>query len=65
MSRIKAIGCRLRLLVQDDDGAVTVDWVVLSAALVTIGLVMISLITPGVYDAGSDISSGVLESTNF
>ncbi|MEO1313405.1 MAG: hypothetical protein AAFV27_05955 [Pseudomonadota bacterium] len=65
MRRIEEIGCRLRLLVADEDGAITVDWVVLTAALVTIAIVVIGVITPGVYDASSDIASGVLESTNF
>lgn len=39
----------------DEDGAITVDWVVLTAALVAIGLIAVAIIRPGVYDTASDI----------
>lgn len=45
--------------VQDEDGAVTVDWVVLTAAIVGIGLVVLNIIRGGVYDAASDIYSSL------
>lgn len=41
--------------IKDEDGAVTVDWVVLTAAIVGIGLVVLQILRPGVYDAASDI----------
>jgi len=41
--------------VKDEDGAVTVDWVVLTAAIVGIGLIVLGIIRAGVYDAASDI----------
>ena len=41
--------------VKDEDGAVTVDWVVLTAAIVGIGLIVLGIIRSGVYDAASDI----------
>ncbi|MEM8786640.1 MAG: hypothetical protein AAGE76_00105 [Pseudomonadota bacterium] len=49
--------------VQDEDGAITVDWVVLTAAVVILGVVVIGIISGGVYQAGSDIYTGVLSST--
>lgn len=40
---------------KDESGAVTVDWVVLTAALVGIALVVVSTIQTGIEDASSDI----------
>lgn len=39
----------------DESGAVTVDWVVLTAALVGIGLTVISTIRGGINEAATDI----------
>jgi len=39
----------------DETGAVTVDWVVLTAALVGIGITVISTIRAGIDDAATDI----------
>ncbi|MHA3977708.1 hypothetical protein ACW9UR_08510 [Halovulum sp. GXIMD14794] len=47
---------------QDEDGAVTVDWVVLTAALVTLGLIVMNIIRGGIYEAASDIYSSVTAS---
>ncbi|MSU88386.1 hypothetical protein GE300_01990 [Rhodobacteraceae bacterium 2CG4] len=47
--------------VKDEDGAVTVDWVVLTAAIVGIGLVVLNIIRGGVYDAASDIYSSLTD----
>lgn len=41
---------------KDEDGAVTVDWVVLTAALVGIGLAVISTIRGGINEAATDIN---------
>ncbi|WP_089235328.1 pilus assembly protein [Tropicimonas sediminicola] len=41
----------------DEDGAVTVDWVVLTAAVVGLGLAAQAVITAGVADLSGDISS--------
>lgn len=49
-------------LAQDEDGAVTVDWVVLTAAVVTIGLIVVNIIRGGIYEAASDIYSSVTAS---
>ena len=39
----------------DESGAVTVDWVVLTAALVGIALTLISTIRAGINEAATDI----------
>ncbi len=39
----------------DESGAVTVDWVVLTAALVGIGLTLVSTIRAGINEAATDI----------
>lgn len=44
----------------DDSGAVTVDWVVLTAALVGLGLAVISVVSTGLEDLSGDIQ-GQLE----
>ncbi len=40
---------------KDEDGAVTVDWVVLTAAIVGLGLVVMTTIRPGVTGAADAI----------
>ncbi len=40
---------------KDESGAVTVDWVVLTAALVGIALVVIGTIQAGIEEASTDI----------
>ncbi len=42
---------------KDEDGAVTVDWVVLTAALVGIALVVISTVKSGIEEASTDIKN--------
>lgn len=41
----------------DESGAVTVDWVVLTAAIVGLGLVVLNAITPGVRTVGTTIAA--------
>jgi len=41
----------------DESGAVTVDWVVLTAALVGLGLAVILAISPGLEDAAAGINA--------
>ena len=43
----------------DESGAVTVDWVVLTAALVGLGLAVIVAITPGLEQAAGDINTSL------
>ena len=53
----------LKSFVKDEDGAVTVDWVVLTAAIVGIALAVILTIRGGINNAAADIAaslSGVL-----
>jgi Flp pilus assembly pilin Flp len=38
--------------VADESGAVTVDWVVLTAAVVGLGVLLFSILTPAVFEEG-------------
>lgn len=49
----------------DDSGAVTVDWVVLTAAIVGIGISVIAAISGGVESASEEIDCGVSVASNF
>ncbi len=42
---------------KDEDGAVTVDWVVLTAAIVGLGIATLAAVSGGVKDLSGDISS--------
>jgi len=44
---------------RDEDGAVTVDWVVLTAAIVGLGIAVISTVAGGVGDLGDDIAAAL------
>ena len=44
---------------KDETGAVTVDWVVLTAAVVTLGLVVFNFVAPAVSDLAEDIGNEV------
>ncbi len=41
----------------DDDGAVTVDWVVLTAAIVGLGIAVLLAVRGGTVDVANDIGS--------
>ncbi|HOZ34952.1 MAG TPA: hypothetical protein PLM52_18930 [Tabrizicola sp.] len=43
----------------DETGAVTVDWVVLTAAVVTLGLVVFNFVAPAVSRLAEDIGAEV------
>lgn len=45
----------------DESGAVTVDWVVLTAAIVGLGLAVITTVTNGVTDIAGDISQEMID----
>jgi len=49
----------VRLFMVDDDGAVTVDWVVLSGAVVALGLGVLVLIEPGVENSTEVVSNAI------
>lgn len=44
----------------DESGAVTVDWVVLTAALVGLGLAVMAVVSGGVEDLSTEISQGLI-----
>jgi Flp pilus assembly pilin Flp len=47
----------LTSFLSDESGAVTVDWVVLTAALVGLGLAVISVVSGGLEDLSGDIAT--------
>ena len=47
----------------DDSGAVTVDWVVLTAAIVGLGLVVMTSVGGGITDLSGDVSTGLKAAT--
>ncbi|MCU0802102.1 MAG: pilus assembly protein [Rhodobacteraceae bacterium] len=44
---------------ESEDGAVTVDWVVLTGAIVALGLLVMSTIRPGITGSASTINTRV------
>jgi hypothetical protein len=48
---------RIKNFGKDEDGAVTVDWVVLTAALVGLGIAVLAAVETGLADLSGDISS--------
>ena len=49
----------INAFVKDEDGAVTVDWVVLTAAIVGIALAIIAVVNKGLTNAASSIAKGL------
>ncbi len=52
---------KMKKYTKDESGAVTVDWVVLTAALVIIGGLVISIIKAGLLDASSAINDNLAQ----
>ena len=48
---------------RDESGAVTVDWVVLTAAIVGLGIAVIAAVSTGVNTLGNRISAAVASQT--
>jgi Flp pilus assembly pilin Flp len=48
----------------DESGAVTVDWVVLTAAIVGLGLVVMNAIDPAIRAAGTTIATDLQEAAS-
>lgn len=48
---------RLNDFLRDETGAITVDWVVLTAAVVSMGLLAIMLVSNSIYDNGREASA--------
>lgn len=53
----------IKTFAKSESGAVTVDWVVLTAAIVGLGLAVMAVVSGGVEDLSGDISSA-LETTD-
>ncbi|MCU0802103.1 MAG: pilus assembly protein [Rhodobacteraceae bacterium] len=49
----------LKTFAKDEDGAVTVDWVVLTGAIVVLGLLVMSTIRPGLTSAAATINTSL------
>ncbi len=49
----------------DESGAVTVDWVVLTAAIVGIAIAVVTLVSGGVEDASGGINDELVVASNF
>lgn len=47
---------------KDESGAVTVDWVVLTAALVLVGVAAVAIYKPALSEAATDISDAITDS---
>ena len=52
-----------KTFLKSESGAVTVDWVVLTAALVGLGLAVMAVVSSGVENLGTDITNS-LATTN-
>jgi len=50
----------IKTFLSDDSGAVTVDWVVLTAALVGLGLAVMSVVSGGIENLSGDINTQLL-----
>jgi len=48
---------KIKTFIADEDGAVTVDWVVLTAALVGLGIAVLAAVETGLADLSGDIAS--------
>jgi Flp pilus assembly pilin Flp len=53
----------LKTFRNDESGAVTVDWVVLTAAIVGLGLVVMTTVSGGLQEAATNISDDIKAST--
>ncbi len=49
----------MRNFLTDETGAVTVDWVVLTAAVVGLGIAVVATIAPGAVSVGDKIGSAM------
>ena len=56
---------RLLKFLSSDTGAVTIDWVVLTAAVISLTLLLISTLAPGTIQRGLTIVESAVISTNF
>ena len=54
---------KIEEFLEEDEGAVTVDWVVMTAAVVGIGTAAVSTVQDGIEALASDISSAISTKT--
>ena len=54
---LKTVFQKIRSYLADEDGAVTVDWVVLTAALVGLAIAVLAAVETGLADLSGDIAS--------
>jgi ABC-type nitrate/sulfonate/bicarbonate transport system permease component len=55
----------IKKYVSDDDGAVTVDWVVITGFVIALTLSVITAISPGMEKRGTEMVDPVTISTEF
>lgn len=55
---------RIKEFVCNEDGAVTVDWIVLTAAIVSMGLIIIASVEGGVSTAADSVSKDIVDKTS-
>lgn len=63
MKRLAQIPALLRRLLQQEDGAITVDWIVLTASIAMLGLAVGFTVSSSVPELASDISTYVEQQT--
>lgn len=51
-------------LMREDDGLVTLEWVALAAAVIILGIGVVTIIKPSVNSAASTVGSNLLSSVN-
>jgi Flp pilus assembly pilin Flp len=54
----------LKSFSSDESGAVTVDWVVLTAAIVGLGLVVMNTVGPAVQDVATNITTDLTQASD-
>jgi len=63
MTILQRFGASARLL-REDEGLVTLEWVALAAAVIVLGIGVVSIIKPSVNTAASVVGSNLLSSVN-
>ncbi|MDG4648250.1 pilus assembly protein [Roseibacterium sp. SDUM158017] len=53
----------LKNFAKSESGAVTVDWVVLTAAIVGLGLAVMAVVSGGLEDVAGDINTALTQTT--
>ncbi|UPH71456.1 hypothetical protein LGT41_0001165 [Abyssibius alkaniclasticus] len=54
----------LKKFSRDDAGAVTVDWVVLTAVMVVMGVGVIAIFAPGANSSANEVSAAITDSVS-